>query len=453
MKTENQQTEPSNRAVTDDMDVIDNEAVLQQDLGISTAPPDSPAGPAQPAEADFQVYIPASEDRDDATNQHFLVLPLPHGEFFAVWTQGCLEGASNQHLVTARSSDGGITWSDPAYFDGPREDGHIASWAFPFLMPHTGRLYVFYNKNCGFVDFHHQWTGQLWFRFSDDFGYTWSHPYKHLRLAPDSYSHPDPQADPNWITYQPPIITTQGEVLAGFTQVATKKLARDGVFPSQVRFMRFDNILTEENPEKLHLTTLPQNQGDGLRLQDPANPWSSTLEEPALQCLSDGLIFCVMRTATGYIGYSVSADGGRSWSAPDILRYAAGGHRIRHPIIPCPLYKLRDGRFILIFHNNRGDANQGRHVADWCRNRRPVYLTVGREVLHNPEQPLMFRQPSLLADNDRVPISRKQLTEIGTYPSLFEYGGKVYFFFPDRKHYLLGKVLPESLLSDYGLSL
>ena len=78
---------------------------------------------------------------------------------------------------------------------------------------------------------------------------------------------------------------------------------------------------------------------------------------------------------------------------------------------PCPLYKLRDGRYILIYHNNVGDANQGRHFMDWCRNRRPVYVSVGREVPAQDEQPLMFAQGRVLADNDRVPISRKQLTE------------------------------------------
>jgi hypothetical protein len=80
-----------------------------------------------------------------------------------------------------------------------------------------------------------------------------------------------------------------------------------------------------------------------------------------------------------------------------------------------------------------------------------VYLSVGREVAHAKGQPIMFKKPVLLADNDRIPISRKQLTEIGTYPSLFEYKEKVYFFFPDRKHYVLGKILTEQMLSDTGL--
>jgi len=63
----------------------------------------------------------------------------------------------------------------------------------------------------------------------------------------------------------------------------------------------------------------------------------------------------------------------------------------------------------------------------------------------------MFKQPQILADNGgaaRGPVSH---TQIGTYPSLFEFQDKVYFWYPDRKHYLLGKLLGPELLDDSGL--
>jgi hypothetical protein len=431
--------------------VIDDEDVLRNDLGISTAPPDSPTGTPRHADSDFQVYIPDSMDGPDTCNQHVAVVPLASGKFFATWTMGSLEGGSDQHIITSISEDEGKTWSKPKYFAGPEDDGFIASWSFPFLVPHSGRIYMFYNKHRGQVDFHHQWTGQLWFQYSDNDGRTWSKAYKHLRISPDNFSHKDPEADPNWIVYQMPVVTNAGDVMVGFTQIATKALSNGEVFPSEVRFMRFDNILTEDDPEKLTMTTLPENGADGLRMTDPRHKWGSMLQEPTIQSLSDGRLFCIMRSATGYAAYSISEDHGATWSKPDVLRYRDGGQKVAQPVIPCPLYKLRDGRFVLIFHNNTGDANQGRHVCDWCRNRRPVYLSVGREVAHAKGQPIMFKKPVLLADNDRIPISRKQLTEIGTYPSLFEYKEKVYFFFPDRKHYVLGKILTEQMLSDTGL--
>lgn len=430
---------------------IDRNDKLLVDLGISTAPPDSPSGPARPSKSDFQVYIPSGQDLPDSSNQHVSVMPLPNGDFLATWTMSSLEGVGDQHIVTSRSRDKGLTWTEPAYLDGPETDGFIASWSFPFMVPHTGRIYMFYHKQQGFVDVEAQVTAQLWYRVSDDLGQTWSRAYTHLKIDRNSYSHPDTNADPNFIVYQPPIINAAGEVIVGMTHWACLSMKKDRYIPSEIRFILFNNILTARDPGDLRITILPENGADGLRMPFPDIPEISFLQEPAMQVLSDGRLFCVMRTGTGCIGYSVSKDNGRSWSTPDVLRYVPGGEPLKQPMIPCPLYKLRDGRYVLIFHNNAGEANGGRHIMDWCRNRRPVYLAVGREILKYDKQPLIFGAPRLLADNDRVPISRKQLTEIGTYPSLFEDDGKVYFVYPDRKHYILGKILGEDLLSDFGL--
>ncbi|OHB58674.1 MAG: hypothetical protein A2Y12_14175 [Planctomycetes bacterium GWF2_42_9] len=420
--------------------------MLIHDLGISIAPPDSPKGIAKPSESDFQIYIPSKPDAPDSCNQHFIVIPLSNGDFLATWTTASLEGTTDQRVVIARSSDQAKTWTRPQCIIGPQNDGYIASWSFLFVVPRTGRVYLFYNKHRGFVDYHHQWTGQLWFQYSDDNGCTWSKPYTHLKLEPNDFSHRDINADSNWIVYQPPILTLKGNVIVGFTHVASKKLSQNGIFPSEARFIQFKNILTEDVPEKLAINCLPENGQKGLRMQDPRYPGITTLQEPSIQCLSDGRLFCVMRSATGYVAYSISKDDGKTWSTPDFLRFHSGGPKIPQPIVPCPLYKLGNGKFILIYHNNSGDANYGRHVSDWCRNRRPVYLSVGYEVNSDGNQPIVFNPPVMLADNDRVPIGKKQLTEIGTYSSLFEYEGKIYFFYPDRKHYLLGKILASEML-------
>jgi hypothetical protein len=113
---------------------------------------------------------------------------------------------------------------------------------------------------------------------------------------------------------------------------------------------------------------------------------------------------------------------------------------------PCPLYKLGDGRFLLVFHNNDGTANGGTGPMDYKRNRRPAYAVVGREAKDGGDMPLSFGRPTLLADNGGIPDGPMGRTEIATYTSLFEYWGRVYFWYPDRKHYLLGKVLSEDLL-------
>ena len=428
---------------------IENEEILEGDLGISTAPPDSPQGEPRLADHDFVLYIPSDPDGLDVTNQHIQVLSLGNDVFFATWTMSCLEGGDNQHIVVSRSEDGAKTWSEPLYVDGPEQDGHIASWSFPVHVPESGRIYLFYNKQQGFVDFHHQWTGQLWFRYSDDGGQSWSKPYKHLRIERNDYSHPDPDADPNWIVFQPPIVTSGGEVIAGFTQVGTRALSGGGDWAddwtSECRFMRFDHIMTETNPEKLTITTLPSGGRPGLRFSHPDNEKMSFLQEPAIAELPDGRLFCVMRTMTGFVAYSVSEDGGETWQEPDFMRYSEGGEKIENPVVPCPVYRISGNRYLLVFYNNTGNANQGRSTLDWCRNRRPAWISMGRPC--EGRQPLRFGKPVVLADNDRIPISRKQLTEIATYPTVLEHDGKVYCFFPDRKHYLLGKVLSEEFLS------
>ena len=106
---------------------------------------------------------------------------------------------------------------------------------------------------------------------------------------------------------------------------------------------------------------------------------------------------------------------------------------------------------MLIFHNNDGTANGGSGPLDAARNRRPAYLSVGREIAH-PDHPLIFTEPRFLADNGGI-VDGLDATEICTYTSLFEFENDVYFWYPDRKHYLLGKVLSNSLLDDSGLPL
>ena len=149
----------------------------------------------------------------------------------------------------------------------------------------------------------------------------------------------------------------------------------------------------------------------------------SCCQEPTIQDLSDGRMICVMRTATGYIYYALSSDGGHSWDQPRPLRYSPGGPDIQQPVCPCPLYKLSDGRFILVFHNTDGTANGGPGPCGGTQlNRRPAYLVIGREINH-PDHPIMFSKPKFLADNRGI-VDGLDKTEICTYTSLFEFQGE-----------------------------
>lgn len=403
---------------------------------------------------DIIVFVPPHKTGPEAENQHFLVVPTPSGSFLAFWTQATRENHPDQRVVVSRSVDGGLSWSDPVVLAGDPQGktGARASWGFPFVVPHTGRVYIFWNQNIGVRDVREDTTGVLTFRFSDDDGLSWSETHT-LPIRKGAISNPDPKAPENWIVYQIPIITPRGDVLVGFTRWASRTVQPEGeVFDrdSEIWFLRFDNILTESDPTRLRVTTLPRGE-HGIRVPHPTKPHISAAQEPSIQPLSDSRLICVMRTLQGCIYFSTSDDGGESWSEAKPLRFCPGGPPIPQPIAPCPLYKLRDGRFLLVFHNNDGTANGGSGPMDYKRNRRPAYLLIGREIPDNPEQPLIFGTPKLLADNGGVPDGAIGRTEIATYTSLFEFRGKVYFWYPDRKHYLLGKILTPNLLDDSGL--
>ena len=80
------------------------------------------------------------------------------------------------------SSDNGKTWSKPVQIEKP--DAPSSSWATPFLTDY-GRIYVFYDFNGDKVDslngkkiVRDDMLGWYCFRYSDDFGATWSERHR-----------------------------------------------------------------------------------------------------------------------------------------------------------------------------------------------------------------------------------------------------------------------------------
>jgi hypothetical protein len=64
------------------------------------------------------------------------------------------------------------------------------------------------------------------------------------------------------------------------------------------------------------------------------------------------------------------------------------------------------------------------------------------------QQPIWFSEPKPLIDNDAVrwgPPGSGRL-EAATDVSLTEHAGRRVLWYPDRKSFLLGKLLPDSLL-------
>jgi hypothetical protein len=412
---------------------------------------------------DLVVYRPEKIEGPDGANQHFNVVATPSDSFLGFWTMSTFENASDQRVVCSRSTDRGRTWSKPIIIDGPQPGDPprtgLASWEFPViapgLLPDGGhRVYCFYNKNVGVDDGRPDTTGVMRARYSDDDGLTWSGASFDYPIAPNAISHPDPSVPSNWIVYQNIFMTPgDGHVLAPFTRWASNSYDPAVALSlnmlehwSEVCFLRFENILTEPDPQKLIVTTWPKTP-HGLQIPSPYRPGVSVCQEPTVQALSDGRLICVMRSLQGMIFYALSNDNGYTWDEPRPLRYEPGGNPILNPIVPCPLYQLHDGRFLLLFYNNDGSANGGKSPVDSKHNRYPVWLSVGREIQGEQDHPLHFGPPKILASSDGVLIPHGG-TQVAAYPSLVDDGQERILFYPDRKHFLLGKIISDEWLAD-----
>jgi hypothetical protein len=155
---------------------------------------------------------------------------------------------------------------------------------------------------------------------------------------------------------------------------------------------------------------------------------------------------------TGFVYYSLSSDNGKSWQKPQMLRYSDSGEGIKHPMSPCPLFQLKDGKYLLIFHNNDGSRlGYEQSNKEWQINvanvvRNPTFMTIG-EYKADAAQPIWFMEPVEILNTNDVAIPPKMTAEIGTYPSITHFNNKTVLWYPDRKRYLLGKYL-DKLLED-----
>jgi len=308
----------------------------------------------------------------------------------------------------------------------------------------THRIYYFYNKNVGVDDAREDTTGRLRCRYSDDDARTWSDQTVEHGIASSAISHPDSGVPESWNFFQAPVSVGDGTVKAGFTQWASDTVDASHLLQrhSEVRFLRFEN-LDADDPEDVRVTTFP-DADHGLQVPHPDRPGISVAQEPSVRRLADDRLVCTVRTLQGEVYFALSPDDGRTWDTPRPLHYGPGECRpMENPIAPCPLYRYGGG-LLFVFFNNDGTGHGGTGPTDTRRNRTPVWYTVGETVDHHAH-PVEFEEPRILLDNDRVPFGPVDRTEVATYTSFFEHDGRAYFWYPDRKHFLLGKELTDTL--------
>lgn len=398
---------------------------------------------------DLQVFVPTGSGIYNGDNEHFLVFEAPGGkELLALWTQSSVEGRGDNHLVLARSTDG-ISWSEPVWLAGAQygRGGMQASWGFP-IVTSKGRIYIFYTRETEMVDNSPQVTGTMGCIYSDDTGYRWTDPVD-IPMPRSRYDHADPHYPKNWIVWQKPIRDAEDKWFAGYTLSTSKSVVKSEPnwvnSDSRCYFMRFNNLDKNPDPEDIDISWYPEDD-QGLEVQNPVYPHMSVAQEPATVLLPDGRLFTVMRNMTGYVCYAMSEDQGKTWDTPRQLKYSDEGEGIPHPMSPCPLYRLSNGKYILIYHNNTGERFGYRMTdKEWKINvanvyRNPTYYAVG-EYKAGAEQPIWFGNPVEILSSGDIAVPPKMSTEIGTYPSITEFRGKTVLWYPDRKRFLLGKYL------------
>ncbi len=327
------------------------------------------------------------------------IVRLRDGHWLCTMTTGeGHEGTRGQHIVSTRSRDKGRTWSP--LVDIEPAAGPEASWAMPFLTP-GGRVYVFYTYNATNmrevigggkrVDT----LGEYAFKYSDDGGRSWTRDQWYIPVRNTAIDRANPYQGKVrffWGVGKP--IMHQGSMFLGFSKVG--KFGQGFLAETESWFLKSDNILTEENPERLHWDTLPE--GDhGLR-----SPEGPIAEEANLVALSDGSLFCTYRTVAGFSCHAYSRDGGKSWTPSAFMTYRPDGPRVHHPRAANFVRKLSEGpyagRYIYWFHNHSGRGYQGRN---------PAYLLGGIEHNSSEGKIILWGEPMavLYSKDPRVRIS------------------------------------------------
>lgn len=377
-------------------------------------------GPNQPG--DPRNIKNGSVIPDEGYSDQPYVVVTNDGAWLCVMTTGKgVEGEGGQHVIAVISRDKGRTWSAP--IDIEPATGAEASWAVPFKAQ-SGRVYVFYtyNKanirevpNAGNASRRVDTLGVYAFRYSDDNGRTWSaerHEIPMHGTEADRDNNFGGKALFFWGVSKP--IVHKGAVYWGWNRV-TRWGTPGTLARSQGHFMRSDNLLTERDPRKLRWQILPDSD-DGLRA-----PKGPIAEEINLVSLNDGSLYATYRTIDGYLCHAYSRDDGRTWTAPAYATFA-NGRPIKHPRAYAPVWKLRNGKYLLWFHHHGGEAV---HTDEWGKgsyyqSRNPVWVSGGVErngriewsepeiLLYDEDPKVRMSYPDLIEDGGRIFITETQ---------------------------------------------
>jgi hypothetical protein len=407
---------------------------------------------------DYMVFHPAPDGRPRFHDDDFFVLneeTIPvqtkDGDLLMTWTAHG-PGCRFQRIAVARSADGGLTWTEPVIVAGSKESSASAAWQVPIVAP-SGRIYLFY---CRYVP-GPPWnwmSGRMCYmecRTTEDGGQSWDAAVR-IPMKRRSIDHPDPEVPVAWIPWRQVEWDAQGRALLPFTRFDHSKAS--GARPRewcQCECMRFANIEDSPDPAALEIEWLPEADDPPITVpSDTAGLYWAN--EPNVIPLPDGRLFMSVRTRRGQVWYTLSEDEGASFRSLEVMRYVDGGEPILQPSDNAPIYRLQDGRYILLYHNNDGRSGGAEDVHD-TRNRRPCYVSVG-EFRPDAHQPLWWSAPKLFADIHDVGLDcglRLPRYECIDYCGFTEIEGRRVLWYPDRKHWIVGKIIPDEWLANLAV--
>ncbi|MCF7688134.1 MAG: glycoside hydrolase [Cephaloticoccus sp.] len=405
-------------------------------------------------------------------NESSCVVILSDGTWLCTWSQGSSEGAVDERIVCATSSNLGLTWSAARQITASAPTVR-RSYGCPFVVPGTGRLYLFlhegYREGAITVCNPEIDAGNLAYLWSDDNGTTWSEitliriPDRDISAFPDKiHAHLN----------HPPQIMPGGQVVLPFTQGmrngAVRRFWQLGCCEASLLWC--ENLLTETDPSKLRFSLLPpgsrgiraniMSHGDNPAVLRLAAAYGGHPEEIAANAqeltvvpLSDGRWFGVVRTYLGSPGYTVSSDEGRTWTPVERLRYGPEGEYIEHPHTMCPIARLPDGRLMLLFTNNDGTRKGAAHVWDGgCRTRNPQWFVIGREIPGETRNGgLLFGPPRILAsvDETSAPDGFTASTATGiSMPQYLHANGRHFVQYGLKKEHILLDEIPAAVIDE-----
>ena len=410
--------------------------------------------------------------REPFANQQGQVVITPAGTWVCGWTRAREGAPDDQAAVVARSTDDGRTWGQPIVVEGPTEASLTPSSLQLFAVPHTGRLYAFY--------WWHAWPnppcdpGSLYMRYSDDDGRSWSRPHppasRRYQLPMPRHAAVDEEDQPlhGWSSGLPKIMP-DGRVVFTFAKIRPSTVApwlearrrieerssdpeeaHASVWHTQAFLMVAENLLSQTDPLKIAFTVLPEGSA-GVCARLPRGVVSG--DELCVEALANGDWLGTFRTPAGCLYFATSSDGGRTWGSPQPLRFCHGGPAIPHPNSSLALSRLADGRFVLLLHNNAGDANGG--VGPWDHSRvcTPLWVAVGRELRHRTTgQRIVWGAPKVIVDNHanfaEGPWPRR--TDL-SHPQFIEWAGRYFVAYTDRGRDILLNEVDPRLADDFGL--